>query len=228
MVIAIIAILAALLMPSLKKARETAKRISCANNMRQLVLAMKMYEDSYGVLPPYYYYNAVESTVMYFWDDMLGPRSGILRNPNEGKFTLDSQPSASPYACPSNPTRIGSRMDKANYSYNFRLGKYDPASGAASVYSAASGSFAKGDANVVVLMDSGEYPLQYPYGPTRPPLGVSQSQGPPVRANVEGVQFQWHGGSANICFLDGHVENMDQAKLNANTTPQQGSAWVWQ
>ena len=53
-VIAIIAILAAMLLPSLAKAKETAKRIACENNLRQLGIATRMYEDdSQGTLPPH-------------------------------------------------------------------------------------------------------------------------------------------------------------------------------
>jgi prepilin-type N-terminal cleavage/methylation domain-containing protein len=51
-VIAIIAILAALLMPALEKARESARRIACANNQRQVALAGMMYaEDCDTCLP---------------------------------------------------------------------------------------------------------------------------------------------------------------------------------
>src|SRR6266446_2166717 len=44
-VIAIIAILAALLLPSLNKARLKAQGIMCMNNHRQLLVAWKLYSD---------------------------------------------------------------------------------------------------------------------------------------------------------------------------------------
>jgi len=44
-VIAIIAILMAILMPSLKRARESGKRASCLNNLKQLTLAWSVYAD---------------------------------------------------------------------------------------------------------------------------------------------------------------------------------------
>jgi len=46
-VIAIIAILAALLLPALGRAKENARRIACLNNLRQLGLAMQMYLGDY-------------------------------------------------------------------------------------------------------------------------------------------------------------------------------------
>ena len=52
-VIAIIAILAAMLLPSLARAKETAKRISCANSLHQFGIAARMYVDeSDGRFPP--------------------------------------------------------------------------------------------------------------------------------------------------------------------------------
>jgi prepilin-type N-terminal cleavage/methylation domain-containing protein len=52
-VIAIIGILAAMLLPALGRAKETAKRISCLNNLSQLSLAAHIYvDDNQGAYPP--------------------------------------------------------------------------------------------------------------------------------------------------------------------------------
>ena len=51
-VIAVIAILAALLLPALSTAKEKGKRIACLNNMRQVGLALQMYEQDADKLPP--------------------------------------------------------------------------------------------------------------------------------------------------------------------------------
>ncbi len=78
-VIAIISILAALLTPALKNARDAAKSIHCVNNLRQLGLLMETYcGDSDGFFPP-----AWESTAPFgTWMEII-----VAAEQFQGDFT---------------------------------------------------------------------------------------------------------------------------------------------
>jgi prepilin-type N-terminal cleavage/methylation domain-containing protein/prepilin-type processing-associated H-X9-DG protein len=89
-VIAIIAILASMLLPALSKARETAKKISCTSNLKQMGLACGMYQNDQND-----WYPQVPSLVKAdsrgkMWDMQLAQYIGY--NPDKGPAV---------YHCPS-------------------------------------------------------------------------------------------------------------------------------
>ena len=73
-VIAIIGILAAILLPALARAREAARRASCANNLKQMGLALKMYANEWdGRFPTWAYRTGDACDDPFVWLIWDGP-----------------------------------------------------------------------------------------------------------------------------------------------------------
>jgi prepilin-type N-terminal cleavage/methylation domain-containing protein/prepilin-type processing-associated H-X9-DG protein len=71
-VIAIIGVLAALLLPAVQSARESARRMSCADNLRQIGLATQNYHDAFGMYP------SGRTNGPAGWGQNWSPLAGIL------------------------------------------------------------------------------------------------------------------------------------------------------
>jgi prepilin-type N-terminal cleavage/methylation domain-containing protein len=77
-VITIIGILVSLLLPAVQSARESSRRLQCANNLKQWGLAMTSYESTYGVFPAGILYGADASVSGVVPNGVAGP-GGIYR-----------------------------------------------------------------------------------------------------------------------------------------------------
>ncbi len=103
-VIAIIGVLVALFLPAVQAARESARRIQCSNNLKQLGLALQNYESTHTMFPPgstghqrHGLFSKIlpylEETAIYGQVDFQGDS---LADPN--RYTVISA-----YVCPSYP-----------------------------------------------------------------------------------------------------------------------------
>ena len=101
-VITIIAILAAMLLPALSHTREKARRISCANNLRQIGFASMLYVEDYDGWLPHngYSYNTRTSGTDICWMAQLAPYLNVspplnAYKLNHGIFQCPSQKNSS-------------------------------------------------------------------------------------------------------------------------------------
>ena len=105
-VIAIIGILAAILLPALARAREAARRASCANNLRQIMLACKMYADESNGLWPRIQgdpvYGAVASATGCAASSMQRNFTTVFA-PNTRALYPEYLPDLKVLVCPSDP-----------------------------------------------------------------------------------------------------------------------------
>jgi prepilin-type N-terminal cleavage/methylation domain-containing protein len=122
-VIAIIGVLVALLLPAVQAAREAARRMQCANNLRQIGIATHNSHDTYQYLPPAFLGNNTDAVDGWAtWGALILPFAEGTNQFNKWdlKYRVTEQvPEAyqtkiKMYACPSRLPHVLSVNDFAN------------------------------------------------------------------------------------------------------------------
>lgn len=129
-VVAIIAILASMLMPALRKATDSAREIACMNNLKQIATATISFEMDYNQLP----FIGNNSSALYgsLWNDSIATLyenylSGGLNGRSTYADAIRYAPS-SVFICPSNPK---DNYSTQNASFTQAYGSYGMYSGSA-------------------------------------------------------------------------------------------------
>jgi len=189
-VIAIIAILAAMLLPALGQARDRAQKMSCLNNLRQLVTACNLYAGDFDGYLPHTNWRSIDySGAGWLYNEADGGLSRIIgstiRSGDPGPSTGTLWPylnTKGVYHCPSHKFRGRPIGTEALTSYFMN--------GAVCGYGRSPRSFKveKFDAEDVIMWEADD------------PLFNDGSSFP-----TEGLTLR-HGEGASVGFSDGHVE----------------------
>ena len=122
LVIAIIALLAALLMPALSSAQAKGQRAACLNNLKQAALSFQMYSaDNDGKLAQNYPLREFETNCWVLGDMKVPGDSTNLTLIRQGKFFPYASQVAL-YRCPADPSRTAAIPRVRSYSMNGWIG----------------------------------------------------------------------------------------------------------
>jgi prepilin-type N-terminal cleavage/methylation domain-containing protein len=192
-VIAIIAILIGLLLPAVQKVRESASRARCANNGKQLMLAIHNFAGAHGdALPPANFCqvvnaqtgNLAEGSAFYALlpfceqDNLFNAYTRDI--PNAGYRGAQYVPISPLHVCPSDPTTnngiaiLDNKTATSNYALNLALfgaaGSFN-VRGALSIYRI--GTIPDGNSNTIGIVEaSGCFPG---YPAVDPQSGTSEN-----------------------------------------------------
>ena len=200
-VVAIIAILAAMLLPALNVAKEKGRAVSCVNNLRQVYLGLALYRDDCSDYFPYSYDGTFTDNLN--WIRLLSYGTPVfIRKPAD--WTKQSVYVCPTYAIQTSPNLAAAFTTYDSYTYNLYLGNRTV------TYPGYVMTRATRPAEFLVMMDgiinsiSGQLTIVDTALFTLPSI------------------LNRHSGGNNVLFADGHVSwipSTDNAKLTPWSVP---------
>jgi len=218
-VVAIIALLISILLPSVQSAREMGKSAQCLNNLRQFALAAQMYTDSNNDMYPPAHWNHCQDC----WDFRFAIDSNGQPILVPGYLWQGAKTLLQIQQCPS-CVKTDSNRPFTGYNYNTSyIGHGEAESDDKSFWKSARSSEVQRP-DQCALFGDGEY-KSGPNNFMRAPISNKGDECCDISTRCAGTQGYRHLGSTNVAFCDGHAISWKARYTKTEAPPQMTSKY---